>query len=232
MDILGRLKSYSAIRKALIELPETLDETYERIWLAIPREHRPSARATLSIRAAQNDSSEKPATAQVILRMVLRSLGMPTDSFYDISDIREMCGCLVTFVLNHSVWVNGPSSRDLDGDPRREKAVLAHYTVQEFPYAARIVLKPKSGVSHFALKPGTVFICWADLVIRASLSASPVLQGCSPSLDAMSAEQIEYCLQPGGPIIADLEDLLVDADLTKAWTFWTRCNSSFAISDT
>lgn len=137
MDILGRLKSHSAIRKALTELPETLDETYERILLAIPREHRPFDRATLSILAAQNDSSEKPATAQVILRMALRSLSMPTDSFYDISDIREMCGCLVTFVPNHSAWVSGPSPRDLDGDPRREKVELAHYTVQEFLYAAR-----------------------------------------------------------------------------------------------
>ena len=55
IDILGRLHSVCDIRKALQELPETLDETYERILMKIPQKSSRLAHKVLQLLAFDDE---------------------------------------------------------------------------------------------------------------------------------------------------------------------------------
>src|ERR1700761_4720139 len=57
INILKRLNHESAIRNALQKLPETLDETYERILMSIPTESKNLAFRTLSLLCAGPEST-------------------------------------------------------------------------------------------------------------------------------------------------------------------------------
>ena len=212
IDILGRLKSQSAVRKALTELPETLDETYERILLAIPQEHRDFSRETLAILAAQSELGTHPMTAQVLLDMVVRSLAILNDNFYNILDIRETCGCLVTFVPVE-VRVYDPRNPDSTKHVHRQevdKVILAHYTVKEFLYAERTALSSRNQISRFALQEQTIRREWADLVLHTALSA----RASEKLINKASIE--DYCLATGCDLIMTWEKMLVRNGLVDA----------------
>lgn len=173
IDILGRLKSQSAVRKALLELPESLDETYERILQTIPTEHREFTRATLSILAGQSElgEAETQMTPGALLSMVLRNLGLEwsTDHFYNIYDIRETCGCLVTFTMvdmKSLAW-----DTTTRGHQEKEVVLFAHYTVKEFLYADRTAHSLNVTARLFALDQHTTAMRWARCVMEIAVSA-------------------------------------------------------------
>ncbi len=208
IDILGRLKSQSAVRKALSELPETLDETYERILLAIPPEHREFARQTLAILAAQSDLGYDTMTAEVVLVMVARSLNLPDDNLYDVFDIRETCGCLVTFVPTPLPSYD-PKTPDYSNPVSSEEVdlvMLAHYTVKEFLFAERTALN-ESDVSNFAFQGETVNRQWALLVLHTALSSRE-----SDRLICMNSVE-DYCLRDGCNLIWNWEHMIANFDL-------------------
>ncbi|OIW34172.1 hypothetical protein CONLIGDRAFT_667349 [Coniochaeta ligniaria NRRL 30616] len=200
IDILSRLKSQSAVRKALTELPETLDATYERIIQDIPKEHLQFTQTTLSILAAQSElgsPGNTQMTPRALLSMILRTLGfdVSTDHFYDIFDIRETCGCLVTFATqkkSYSDW----DSEDYRYDPEQTKEVvfLAHYTVKEFLYAERTAQNPSSTISRFALDEKETTIRWMKSVMDIALSARA-------TDDPFSRDSIEDYCQGIAPLI-------------------------------
>ncbi|KAH6842231.1 hypothetical protein B0I37DRAFT_194123 [Chaetomium sp. MPI-CAGE-AT-0009] len=208
VDILGRLKSQSDVRKALTELPETLDETYERIILAIPREYRSFARTALAILAAQSELGERTMTAEVLLAMVLRTLNISADHFYDIYDIREFCGCLVTF-LPTRVTSYDPNSKPMHFSGVSDDAtqvVMAHYTVKEFLYAERTAHKFENHVSSFALQEDTVIRRWADLVMEVAVSAR--LSDRRISDNSME----DYCVNTGHYVVKLWEAAILNND--------------------
>ncbi|KAK1757126.1 hypothetical protein QBC47DRAFT_412452 [Echria macrotheca] len=195
IDILGRLKSQSAVRKALGELPETLDATYERILKAIPTEHREFAHATLSILAAQSELGEPEAqmSPRILLSMVLRTLGLDisTDHFYSIFDVRETCGCLVTFTPYQSHARYG-----------REVVLLAHYTVKEFLFDERTSRSLNTVVQKFALDKDAIVTKWAQTVLDIAIAARP-------TEDPVTSDSIDdYCQAVADLIIKEWHDEL------------------------
>ncbi|KAH6617611.1 hypothetical protein F5144DRAFT_586944 [Chaetomium tenue] len=205
VDILGRLKSPSDVRKALAELPETLDETYERIILAIPREYRDFARTALAMLAAQSELGDRIMTAEVLLAMVLRSMNVGADHFYDIYDIREFCGCLVTFVPGSSKTYQPDCERNYyrTGSESVTNVVMAHYTVKEFLYADRTAQKSETHISSFALQERAVIRRWANLVMEAAVSAQP-----SDRLVSDNSME-DYCVATGRKVLTVWEDAII-----------------------
>ncbi|KAK0722057.1 hypothetical protein B0T26DRAFT_701172 [Lasiosphaeria miniovina] len=216
IDILGRMKSQSAVRKALAELPETLDATYERILHAIPTEHREFTRAALSILAAQSDFGDSCShmTPRVLLSMILRTirLDMSTDHFYDISDIREICGCLVTFVTQNK---SGSNLNTIGPEPLHSGVVfLAHYTVKEFLYAERTARSLNSTVSRFALDEETTAMCWAKDIV--DIASSTKASGDPISMDLLE----DYCQGLAPKLLGKWDNRLAASGLSnRCFTF-------------
>ncbi|KAK3989069.1 hypothetical protein QBC44DRAFT_95226 [Cladorrhinum sp. PSN332] len=150
--ILRRLNQQRAVRKALRELPETLDETYERILCSIPDESRPLAFRALAI-LCSNHSSHR-WTAELIRDAVL--WGDPScedsdldDEIFDIDALHEVCVCLtkiepdLTSESIHQPTALTPETfLSMRWSYRGRRILLAHYTVKEFLMSDRIASSP------------------------------------------------------------------------------------------
>jgi hypothetical protein len=189
----------------LAELPQTLDETYDRILSAIPRDYHDFARTALAILAAQSELGDRTLTAEVLLAMVLRSLGIGADHFYDIYDIREFCGCRVTFVPARTYDRNRlhqPLPPRLKVEDVTE-VFMAHYTVKEFLYAERTARKSENYISSFALQEQAVIDMWAELVMEVAIRARP-----SDRMISYNSME-DYCVATGCHIIKAGEDKII-----------------------
>ena len=128
LDILRRLHQQSKIREAIRSLPETLDETYERIFSYIPEEEQGLVRLALHLTCFHDTlwKGEMPLPGQVLLDLYATrektvnqsSLG---DSLLDLETLKDICGCLISFSAMHG----------------GEAVNVAHYTVREFLESSR-----------------------------------------------------------------------------------------------
>ncbi|GAB1310617.1 NACHT domain-containing protein [Madurella fahalii] len=150
IDALRRLKPDSnVIETALANLPKTLDETYERIFLNIPEDARLFVKHALQwLQTHQNVHRGAKTSAipcSVLLQAVQKTLA--ADESYDMAGyvfdedlLREFCGCLITLTA------------DEEGIGAEENLLMvsfAHYTVVEFLQATRIRCGP---AAPFALR--------------------------------------------------------------------------------
>ena len=125
LDILKRLNHVSDIRKALGELPRTLDETYEGNLCALPPENCLMARKTLHLLAQGQIHTLDALTDALAVdeeNLYFDPENRPLDRHFPI----EVCTCLVTH------------------DTESDRIFLAHYTVEEYMLSARI----KDGPAH------------------------------------------------------------------------------------
>ncbi|KAK3324446.1 hypothetical protein B0T19DRAFT_230581 [Cercophora scortea] len=132
IQILRRLNQRAAIRKALQELPETLDETYERIVNNIPKESRVLAFRALALLCAVVEEEFAFDTAELLTQAVLWAGPEDEcleDDIFDVEALHEVCFCLVTISPNKSQKV-GKSGMHI--------IKIAHYTVKEFLRSDRI----------------------------------------------------------------------------------------------
>lgn len=121
LDILGRLNSRPEIRKALGELPETLEDTYERILIKIPPSNRSIARKALQL-TMEADFTIKEIAEAVIVDIEQGSF--TTDNrLFEPTDLLEICTCLMTVGEDDKVY-------------------LAHYSVAEYLASERILDGP------------------------------------------------------------------------------------------
>ena len=136
LDILRRLHRQSKIREAIKTLPETLDETYERIFSYITKEERELLRHTLHMVCFHDFLWS--GTVCLPARLLLESYAnlqvdgdiTPSDDILcDLTMLKDACGCLVTF--------SQKGSSDWEGEIEEETAIIAHYTVREFLESAR-----------------------------------------------------------------------------------------------
>jgi hypothetical protein len=120
IDILGRLHSTEEIYKALSDLPETLDETYERILMKIPVKKRGIAHKALQLLAFHHEIfSDLNKLAEAVI-VDVEKLSFKTESrFLDRNALFEICTCLIT--------------HEFDDEVR-----LAHYSVKEYLVSERI----------------------------------------------------------------------------------------------
>ncbi|KAK3933930.1 hypothetical protein QBC46DRAFT_462872 [Diplogelasinospora grovesii] len=131
LDILRRLHHQSRIRQQLESLPETLDETYDRIFSFIADEHRELVRHTLQWICFHDFLWKNDALlpAQVLLDSyaMINEAGSQadvSDFLLDLETLKDACGCLVSF--------------SNDENDAKETAKVAHYTVREFLESTRM----------------------------------------------------------------------------------------------
>jgi hypothetical protein len=145
IDALQRLKcERDVVKKALANLPKTLDETYDRIFLTIPAEEHPFVHHALQWIYYDNELYHDGGISSAVL---LQGVGKSTagltanqnERFYDNEILRELCGCLINIAPENST--------DALGKPRTTFIVsFAHYTVREYLDSTRI---PKNSAVCF-----------------------------------------------------------------------------------
>ena len=101
IDCLQRLKcERKTVQKALQNLPKTLNETYDRILLAVPEEERLFAEHALRWIAHHNELyGGQGIPCEVLIQAMeastLSLTGNQNERFYDKDTLREVCGCLI-----------------------------------------------------------------------------------------------------------------------------------------
>lgn len=152
IDILGRLYSASDIREALGELPETLDETYERILLNILPRHRRIAHKALQLLAFHGDEfgGDVKSLAEAVIVDVEHLTFSPNDRFLSPDDLFEICTCLITCTEHCGVK-------------------LAHYTVKEYLVSGRIKHSP---ATHFQTSEDTANGLYCKIMLLYLLNIS------------------------------------------------------------
>jgi hypothetical protein len=124
LDLLGRLKTVPRTRKALTELPETFDETYERILSSIPCQSRKFVHKALQFLAYDGFTIELNQLADAVIIDDEQLSFDSGDRFLKPIDLLDVCTCLVSY------------------NDRTGEIVLAHYTVREYLESGRA--KPDS----------------------------------------------------------------------------------------
>ena len=132
IDSLQRLKcERETIQKALKNLPKTLNETYDRIFLAVPEEERLFVEHALRWIAHHNELYDgRGIPLEIIIQATEASMlsltGKPNERFYDKDTLREVCGCLID--------MSPDGILPLHGDPYHPyiSVSFAHYSVREY----------------------------------------------------------------------------------------------------
>ena len=129
LDILRRLKHQNKVRQAIKNLPETLDETYERIFSCIALEDVDIVRHCLSWAMFHNAvwGSMMPLSARILIDtfylIVGNELAGDEPLISNLEILKESCGCLLSFQATND---NGDFN-----------VSLAHYTVREYLESSR-----------------------------------------------------------------------------------------------
>ena len=133
IDVLRRLKPSSrSILNALANLPRTLDETYERIFLGIPDDDRLFVHHVLKWIYYYNDGravyTSDGFPCSILLQAIERSTSHLSngrqDFLYDEEALRELCGCLIVITSNIELF-------GLRTAAAVQTVTFAHYTVLE-----------------------------------------------------------------------------------------------------
>ncbi|KAB5539312.1 hypothetical protein GE09DRAFT_313769 [Coniochaeta sp. 2T2.1] len=155
LDILRRLKTARQINAALDELPETLDDTYERILSVIPREHAQLVRKTLLLlcSGAKFPGELGPIYSSVLLTVLLTTeegyLDDPYENPYDTDALRDICGCLIRVT---------PGTI--------ETVEMAHYTVAEYILSSRCGASTAQAVSFYSISPSELVLQYGQLILQ------------------------------------------------------------------
>ena len=128
-----RLKpDYGIVTYALANLPKTLDETYQRIFQAVPEEDRLVVQFALQWIFYHQHLYKRNISTPILLEAIERSISELTASkhhyFLDEDRLRDICGCLITVTPKSSYF-----SYDLSA------ISFAHFTVWEFVSSMRMV---------------------------------------------------------------------------------------------
>ncbi|KAH0829575.1 hypothetical protein FOPE_10412 [Fonsecaea pedrosoi] len=130
--MLGECTKVSSIRQALTELPETLDETYERILNAIPRTNKVDARSILQWLVY----SKRPLTLEEVAdAAVLRPGDDPSDpdELCNLSEVLRICRSLVTLSTEKQTEKHFTRRGYLEVEVVR----FAHFSVLEYLTSGR-----------------------------------------------------------------------------------------------
>ncbi|KAK1757128.1 hypothetical protein QBC47DRAFT_342171 [Echria macrotheca] len=128
LDILRRLRYQNMVREAIKNLPQTLDETYERIFSLIADEDVDLVRHCLWWTMFHNVlwDSDLPLMSNILIDTYYLMTGKEVVDdqplVTDVEILREACGCLLSFSLSK---YGG------------HKVNLSHYTVREYLESGR-----------------------------------------------------------------------------------------------
>lgn len=156
--MLAKSRNLATLRRSLASLPQTLDQTYDRILTAIREEDR-----VYAIRILQwLTFSERPLTIEEVAEVA--AIDIQSEPIFDRDEVLidplealDICSSLIT------VTGSAEKRKNQDGrlaDPRILS--LAHYSVQEYLVSDRIKLGPakqyhmQEGESHEAIMKGCI----------------------------------------------------------------------------
>jgi ankyrin repeat protein len=156
--MLAKSRNLATLRRSLASLPQTLDQTYDRILTAIREEDR-----VYAIRILQwLTFSERPLTIEEVAEVA--AIDIQSEPIFDRDEVLidplealDICSSLIT------VTGSAEKRKNQDGrlaDPRMLS--LAHYSVQEYLVSDRIKLGPakqyhmQEGESHEAIMKGCI----------------------------------------------------------------------------
>ncbi|TAQ86423.1 hypothetical protein B7494_g5250 [Chlorociboria aeruginascens] len=150
LDMLKRCTSISSIKKAMTALPKSLDETYERILLAIDEGYRTDVMRTLQ--------ALTEAVTPLKLEEVVEILAMdfnsnppqfnPNSRLLDPKSVLTMCSSLITY--------SNESATNVVRD-RPTRLRLAHASVADY------LTQPKQSPFHFSKQAARDFMAQACL---------------------------------------------------------------------
>jgi hypothetical protein len=133
LEILGQVHSRPEIRKALRELPETLEATYERILEKIIPQNRLIAKRALQILGSRMDVElTLTQLAEAVVVDVDQCAFAPQNRLLDPANLLEICICLIA------------------EDEMENTVSFAHYTVAEYLVSQRISNGP---AAEFKISP-------------------------------------------------------------------------------
>ena len=96
LDALKKCLTVNAIRRALKDLPKTLDETYDRILQNIPDEYCKEAHCVLQLLCVSFQSLTINEVAEAIAIDSENEIYSPENCLRDAQDILNICSSLVT----------------------------------------------------------------------------------------------------------------------------------------
>ena len=105
----------------MTELPESLDETYERILNGIHHKNRKYAHRALQLLAIESGIKTLEELAEAVIVDIEQCALNTDDRFLDPHGLLEICTCLITFQKDSTPQVR-----------------LAHYSVQEYLVSERM----------------------------------------------------------------------------------------------
>ena len=182
LDILRRLSTLSSVRLALGNLPDTLDETYRRIFLDISKDDWPLLRHTLRIICSHERFYDDRISANLIISSYCPAFrdeyASQADHFYTTDSLKEICGCLITFTTDPSAEIR--------------TATLAHYTVREYLESSRILSGP---TRYFALQQDADDAGFLQSVFRVAENAR--FHGCPAAIS--DGDDDPYAYDDDGP---------------------------------
>jgi hypothetical protein len=130
LDALARCRNRATLRKSLATLPQTLDQTYDRILTAISEEDCEYAMRILQWLTF----SARPLSVEEVAEVV--AIDVARDPAFDRDEVLEdplealnICSSLVTVTTNKAEGRSRPAQRII---------ALAHYSVQEYLVSDRI----------------------------------------------------------------------------------------------
>jgi hypothetical protein len=130
LDALARCRNRATLRKSLATLPQTLDQTYDRILTAISEEDQEYAMRILQWLTFSARPLSVKEVAEVVAIDVARDPAFDRDEVLeDPAEVLTICSSLVSITTNSVEGVSGPPQRII---------ALAHYSVQEYLVSDRI----------------------------------------------------------------------------------------------
>jgi ankyrin repeat protein len=156
--MLAKSRNLATLRRSLASLPQTLDQTYDRILTAIREEDRVYAMRILQWLTF----SERPLTIEEVAEVA--AIDIKGEPIFDRDEVLtdplealDICSSLIT--------VTGSAEKEVDDFGRLADArilSLAHYSVQEYLVSDRIKLGPakqyhmQEGESHEEITKGCI----------------------------------------------------------------------------
>ncbi|OIW29189.1 hypothetical protein CONLIGDRAFT_645318 [Coniochaeta ligniaria NRRL 30616] len=172
LDILRRLTTVHQIYAALDNLPQTLDQTYERILSNIPPNHMHIVRKVLVVLCGHASVGSKYQFKNLeldqLLAIVLGTeedcMHHPDDPLYDTEMLRDICGCLIKVGFWEPDW----DPPDESPRPRGTYVFLAHYTVVEFLLSSRSSSSAISEVVFFGISSTELAREYGTVILEAT----------------------------------------------------------------
>lgn len=144
LDVVRKLRAESSIiRRCLDSLPQTLYETYERIFDSIGREHWPAVQCALRWIYLHQELYARSIPSETVVQAIRYENFEASSYFYDEDSLRNAMGCLVRLSLVEPFQTFPDKFSCLAFS-------FAHYTVLEFLTSSRI---DDSDLRFFKLSP-------------------------------------------------------------------------------